>query len=266
MSLTDKLGLTVSFDNTPILMKYFHSHNAYEIYLLISGKTTYLLNEDICNMKEGEIMLISPGVFHKTQSESRRRFLFEIKESYLDKYFTKEGKEFITKPFKTPHLKPSSEQFNKIISLLNELTTVIQTETDKTLSLTLEIFKILSECPVAVKDLTPSEKLVEKIIDYINNKYNEINGIEEVAEKFFVNKSYFCRLFKKNTGISFVKYLNNVRLKKSATLLIYSNKDVSEIATACGFNSTSYFCNVFKNEFHQSPLEYREGKDINNFY
>ena len=90
----NKLDLTVSFDNTPSLMKYFHSHNAYEIYLLISGKTTYLLNEDICNMKEGEIILISPGVFHKTQSESRRRFLFEIKESYLDKYFTKEGKEF----------------------------------------------------------------------------------------------------------------------------------------------------------------------------
>lgn len=121
------------------------------------------------------------------------------------------------------------------------------------------ILKIINDSPVAEKTTSPSKKLVSEITDFVNEHFDEIKGVEDTAEKFYVNKCYLCRIFKKVTGIPFVTYLNNVRLNRAAELLVSSRTDISEIATACGFNSSSYFCNIFKAEFGISPRAYRIG-------
>ena len=95
------------------------------------------------------------------------------------------------------------------------------------------------------------------IIDYIKDHFNEINGIEDVAEKFYISKFYLCRTFKKLLGVSFISYLTQVKLKHAVKLLTSTNLDISEIAFECGFNSTSYFCNIFKKHFSVSPLAYK---------
>ena len=124
-------------------------------------------------------------------------------------------------------------------------------------ALVLEVLNIIKDCPVSAERLSANEKLVSRITDYINKNFAEIKGVEETAEKFYINKCYLCRVFKKITGIPFVSYLNNVRLAHAASLLVSTRKDISDIAMLCGFNSTAYFCNVFKTEFGLTPRAYR---------
>jgi AraC-like DNA-binding protein len=115
----------------------------------------------------------------------------------------------------------------------------------------------------ATEKQTQSEQLVSAITEFVNQKYAEIKGVEDTAEHFYINKCYLCRIFKKITGLSFISYLNSIKLGHAAEILVSTNKEISEVALLCGFNSTAYFCNVFKDEFGITPRAYRVA---NNYY
>ena len=105
---------------------------------------------------------------------------------------------------------------------------------------------------------------MSKIVKYINENYAYISGMDEIANKFYVSKFHLCRLFKENIGVSFISYLNTVKIRAACELLRTKKISLAEIAIKCGFNSTPYFCKVFKNEKGMSPSEYRN-KDTNRF-
>jgi AraC-like DNA-binding protein len=69
---------------------------------------------------------------------------------------------------------------------------------------------------------------------------------------------YFCKLFKRATGLNFTEYLSNVRIEKAKNLLMNRNLRVSEIAYEVGFQSLTHFNRVFKGSVRQSPSEYRD--------
>jgi two-component system response regulator YesN len=72
-----------------------------------------------------------------------------------------------------------------------------------------------------------------------------------------LDPSYFGKLFKKETGISFTDYLMNYRIEKAQALLRNTRKNISEICFSVGFNSQSYFGYVFKKKVNLSPKKYR---------
>lgn len=71
------------------------------------------------------------------------------------------------------------------------------------------------------------------------------------------NAEYLSRLFKDETGIKFVVYLNNLRLKHALRLLETTNLKVYEIAEQVGYSNLSYFSTVFKKNFGQNPFDYK---------
>jgi AraC-like DNA-binding protein len=78
-----------------------------------------------------------------------------------------------------------------------------------------------------------------------------------VAKAVNTSTFYFCKMFKKVTGINFTDYLSRVRIEKSKNLLLNPNLRVSEIAFEVGFQSLTHFNRVFKKILGQSPTEYR---------
>jgi AraC-like DNA-binding protein len=69
---------------------------------------------------------------------------------------------------------------------------------------------------------------------------------------------YFCKLFKKATGLTFTDYVSRVRIEKAKNLLLNPNLRVSEIAYEVGFQSLTHFNRVFRKLTGQSPSHYRE--------
>ena len=79
----------------------------------------------------------------------------------------------------------------------------------------------------------------------------------QVAEHVSFNPEYFSRLFARETGLHFVAYLNNLRMRRAVELLERTDKKIYEIAEEVGFSNVSYFSTVFKKNFGQNPNVYQ---------
>ncbi len=96
-----------------------------------------------------------------------------------------------------------------------------------------------------------------KIKKYIlDNLGNELN-VSIAAKYVNMSESYFSHIFKKETGMSFVDYINKVRISKATELLESTNLQVNQIATRVGIENANYFSVLFKKINGISPYEYR---------
>ena len=75
-----------------------------------------------------------------------------------------------------------------------------------------------------------------------------------LAKRFSVSFEHFSRMFKKETGLGFSKYLNSLRLQYAEQLLKSSEKySITEVAQICGFDDSNYFSKKFKEVYGISP-------------
>lgn len=102
--------------------------------------------------------------------------------------------------------------------------------------------------------------VIHQSIQYLGTHYGEHITLEDMAQKVYLSPSYFSRIFKKETGITFSAYLNRVRIEHSKELLRHPNIRLTDIALMVGFEDQSYFTKVFKKLTGTTPLHYRESK------
>jgi AraC-like DNA-binding protein len=110
---------------------------------------------------------------------------------------------------------------------------------------------------VVVQHENAEPPVIARAKDYIQEHQTENLRLGHVAKACNTSTFYFCKMFKKVTGINFTDYLSRVRIEKSKNLLLNPNLRVSEIAFEVGFQSLTHFNRVFKKILGQSPTEYR---------
>ncbi|MCT4619328.1 MAG: AraC family transcriptional regulator [Marinisporobacter sp.] len=98
---------------------------------------------------------------------------------------------------------------------------------------------------------------VKKAIEYIHKNYTQSINLDELCNDLSVNKSYFCKVFKKETNFTFSNFLNNYRIEKSKYFLENTNLSLMDVAISVGFNTQNYYSIVFKRFTKKTPLEYR---------
>jgi len=98
---------------------------------------------------------------------------------------------------------------------------------------------------------------VQKAIEYVHHHYHRDLGIDEVAEAAGVSCSYFCVLFKQQTGSTFLDYLTRYRIDKACSILRNSDVKVFQVAPLVGYQDPKYFTQVFKKIVGMTPSEYR---------
>ena len=103
------------------------------------------------------------------------------------------------------------------------------------------------------------KEYIVKAKKYIEEHYSrEHLSREEVAKYVNLTSSYFGNLFKQETGENFTEYLILVKIDKAKSLLIHTDKTISEIAFEVGFSSSSYFGSLFKKNEKTSPKEFHK--------
>jgi len=98
---------------------------------------------------------------------------------------------------------------------------------------------------------------VTRAKQFIHENQTEDLSLGQVAKAVNTSIFYFCKMFKKATGLNFTDYVSRIRVEKAKNLLLNRNLRVSEIAYEVGFQSLTHFNRVFKKIMGQSPTEYR---------
>jgi len=125
----------------------------------------------------------------------------------------------------------------------------------------LEIFgrhlSILSN-QIAVESASSEPAAVTRARQFIAQNQDDAICLATVAKSVNTSTFYFCKLFKKSTGLTFTDYLARVRIEKAKALLLKPDLRVSEIAYEVGFRSLTHFNRVFRKLTGDSPTRYRQ--------
>ena len=95
--------------------------------------------------------------------------------------------------------------------------------------------------------------------DYIDRNFREVDcTVKSVAEKIQIDRTYLYRLFKEETGMSVIEYINWCRIRRACTMLSNTLAQIKDVALSVGFSDQLYFSKVFKKINGITPTEYRK--------
>jgi AraC-like DNA-binding protein/ligand-binding sensor protein len=108
---------------------------------------------------------------------------------------------------------------------------------------------------IAVSETEP--EAVANAKEFVQTHVEEPITLNKVVEHVHVSRFYFCKLFKRATGMTLTEYVVRVRIEKAKTLLVDPSLRISEVVFAAGFGSIPQFNSVFKRHVGMAPSEYR---------
>ena len=246
----------------------WHIHREYEM-LLVTGTTKYFVfefEEKEIAIEQGDIILVNSMVPHKTISAiGTTTILLQfnistygdlVDELKLGSILGRESAPYTIFKKGTPL---NTELSNCILKINKEASDKKCYYDYFIKSYLYELIALLYRHGI----LTDYNKFLEDIprilpiLKYISAHYSEHLTLTEVSAVANVHSSYLCKVFKDTLGISFIEYLNLVRISNAKTLLEETEKNVTEIAFEVGFSSVSYFIKTFKKYNSHSPNKYK---------
>lgn len=118
-------------------------------------------------------------------------------------------------------------------------------------------FELLHNSPYINRFKKKDQNRLRAIHTFLEKRYQTKIALEEVAAECNLGKEAFCRYFKKETGSTFVTFLNQFRISHAKRLLL-SGKNISETFHESGFESLSYFTRVFKKVTGENPSDFKK--------
>ena len=103
-----------------------------------------------------------------------------------------------------------------------------------------------------------SNNLICKILIYIDENIKNKITIEDLENKFFYNRYYIMKLFKKEIGLTIIEYINSIRIYKSILLIKNDDTNFINIAFESGFYSLEYFSETFKKITNLNPKKFKD--------
>ncbi|MDY6324914.1 MAG: response regulator [Catonella sp.] len=104
----------------------------------------------------------------------------------------------------------------------------------------------------------PAKNKIAEAVKYVNENYDKDINMAVVSNYISMNYSLFSFSFKEYTGVNFVSYLKDLRLKKAKELLETTDEKVIDVGAAVGYDNSKHFMKLFKSEYGISPTEYRK--------
>ncbi|MNP51621.1 Arabinose operon regulatory protein [compost metagenome] len=103
-----------------------------------------------------------------------------------------------------------------------------------------------------------SHSIIDKLLDYLDQHFNQDISRNDLAEIVFLNPDYISRLFKREVGMSIGSYLLDKRLETAKELLRNGSLPINAISMHVGYSNFSYFTKTFRESTGVTPNEYRK--------
>ena len=281
--------LPQDFDKSFIVFREFgdyfpcpwHYHPEYELVLVIRSKGRRMVGDHIGYFENEDLVFMGPYLphvwvndplfFNGESDHPADAIVIHFSEDFLGEGF-----------FKIPEM----ESFKNFLRLSNQglaihgksrkeinavMKKMIPMNAVQRLSALISIFDMLSRTTeyealasqgFVQKTTLQSSDHFRRINEYIMMNFQEEISLPEVAEVANMAVTTFCNFFKENFRVTFVEYVNTLRVGYACKLLAESDLHIVEIAYKCGFNNLANFNRQFKKYKNMTPSEYRKTVNI----
>ena len=255
--------------NYPNFRAVSHWHDDLEFIMILDGQMNYDVNGQKSTLHTGEGIFLNSRCFHYGYSDAKTDCLFicillspqllSINDYIIQNCLNPIIK---NKHFSFQKLSPAIQWQN---SVLLDLEMLYENTTDKIqpftiLEKTAHIFQLLSENMRFLPDYDKNEDNIlalTAMIGYIQKNFANKILLKDISSAGNCCKTKCTALFQKYLNCSPILYLNQYRLEKSVFLLKNTSMSITEIAYACGFSNTSYFCISFRQNYNVTSNKYR---------
>jgi AraC family transcriptional regulator of arabinose operon len=124
-----------------------------------------------------------------------------------------------------------------------------------------EVLLLANTC-LAVSRGHAADDRIHEAIDFMRDNYQQSTQVPALAARCALSPSRFAHLFREQTGVSPMRYLEQLRMARAKELLLTTNAAVAEVGYRCGYDNPLYFSHVFRRSVGRSPRSFREGRAL----
>ena len=248
-----------------------HYHQNLDMLYVLAGSVDVVIDDKAFHLKEEDMILINSNKRHKFENSGN---LLAIRFA-IDYYLLSQTVGTTQMLFLCNSAVDKNSAYDKLRHQMKEIIRYYYTEGNKDkcylqalyyqmLHVLIANFMVKTEEARVLFDNDAEKERISEIQSYIQGHYQAAISLNDLAEQMFLTPAYLSKYIKKKFGMTFVDYLNNIRLFHAVDELIYTNKSLTHIAMDNGFCTSAAFNKSFKKVFNVSPGEYRKTAENQN--
>ena len=254
----------------PHIEAKMHRHEAWELYYVTHGRGTRMTGDTVMPFDEGDVVLIPPSMIHFWEYD-RRSVNTDGEITYLMVAFRDK---FIERCIDTfPEIKralfgrtlpdeavryghESAEVIKRALRMMAELDDIGQ------LTSMIGLLPFIFSTPDRTFIGKPIKierdiRRIREVATYVMAHYTRTITLDEIAAHIGMNRSAFCSFFRRHKRMTFTQFVTGYRLSTARDLLLSTEKQVSEICFAVGFNDLPHFTRAFRKRYGMCPSQFR---------
>lgn len=223
-----------------------HSHDYFEIEIVAKGKGHQYINSQEYQIQRGSVYILTPADFHEVMIDDGN----EIWNIVFDETIFSSDRLCNFLDNKTPYFVVDEQVLNKLENVLILLSMEMQDG-----GYTAPLIDYLLQLILPKVENTVNDNPIYKAMIYLENNFKDSPSLQETAKQACLSPVYFGTLLKKQTGETYVSYLNSLKIDYARKLL-ENGFSVTQTCFDSGFGSLSGFLYVFKQKVGITPFEY----------
>ena len=261
-------GISIAYETTPGGYFPLHWHEELEILYPLNGTADIMIEGRNFHLLKKHMLVVESRKVHSTYTydEVSMFVCIHISRKHMRQYLP----DIDSWQIRCTPEDAADEQFpvyRAACELLEELTRLYMEEPPtyrmeaeglvlQILSRLIRFFSV-KQLPSSHEENLLAMERIRDVITYVEEHFREPVSLDDVSGLLGLGKEYFCRFFKKNMGMTFLNYLNEVRLAHTYDDLLNTNAPISEVMEANGFTNQKLFNSSFKSLYGCTPSAVR---------
>ncbi|WP_312649541.1 AraC family transcriptional regulator [Proteiniclasticum sp.] len=241
-----------------------HSHPFTELFYVVSGSGNFLIEGETYHVMQDDLVIVNANVQHTESSKDSNPLEYIVLGiEGLSLLLEPEHKDDQISEYYSIHNYRKSRE--EILHFLDLLLHEVENRSDFYDTICQNLLNILilnvirrSKSNLVISTQKNATKECTYIRNYIDIHYASPITLDLLANETYLDKFYLIHVFKKQYDISPINYLIEKRIEESINLLENTNYSVSNISSIVGFNSQSYYSQIFKRKTGLTPAEHRK--------